>query len=797
MFNNYIKIAFRNLKRHSGYAVINILGLSIGLTTSFIAALFVFDEASYDTFHEDGHRIYRITKSYFNGDKVVETVPFRSYLLSRMEENISAIQSTTSIKPLAGRQIVYLNDTGYKEDRLAFADANFFDFFSFELLQGEKKNALKGLYSVVISEQKAFEYFSDIASPIGKVITIKDAFDGVGFNAKITGIFKDMPENSHFHYDFLISMSTGKAENDRRGIYSFPMKYGYLKLYPSRTIKEVSDLIPAIEKQYAPSFYADYDMHLNPQPLLDIHLKSQKQKEMELNGDIHQVYIFIGVAFLILLIACFNYINLATARAVKKIEEVKLRRAIGANRNQLILQFLVEAMLIAFLALLIAGLLTTVVLPFFNAFSGKLLVLKPDNYQVIAFFVLLTFLVGLFSGIYPARFLSGKNLEQTSTSTKPELLRKGLIVFQFIISSALIVITIVVFDQWKMLSNRQYSFESEEIINVPVTSIKIRESYKVLKEELLRNSNIKTVTGCNKDFISELNSFNGLIIPGHEGYVDMYYASIDSDFFGLYGKKMISGRNFFDYSRDSLDAIIINEAAAKLIGLTPDEALGLTIKVYDGYSPKVIGVVQDFQFQSLHGGLVPMYYQLFQSKEVADHLKVISLNINTNNVNATLAEIESVFKKFDEKALIDYTFLDYDIQLAYNAEQQFSVIFTSITTVAILIACMGVFGITTANTNRRRKELGVRKVLGASILNILLLINKDYLKLIIIANLVGFPIAYMITKYWLQNFTYQIDISASTFILATGFSLLMAILGASFCSVRAATSNPVDSLKTE
>ncbi|MDN5199763.1 ABC transporter permease [Fulvivirgaceae bacterium BMA10] len=801
MIRNYLAIGIRNLRKHNGYASINIFGLAIALTVCFTATLFVFDELSFDRFHKDGDRIYRITKRYFNGDKTVETVPFRSYLLDHMSEDIPAIEGTTSLKPLDEKQIVTHNGKKYGENALTFCDANFFDFFTFDLKLGDAKSALEDPYTLVISESKSKEYFKD-ESPMGEVITIKSAYDGIGFDAKITGVFKDMPGHSHFHFDFLISMATGRVEDERRGIYGFPMKYGYIKLHQGHSIDEVSELIPVIENQYAPDFYATYDMHLFPQSLLDIHLRSQKERELEINGSITHIYVFSAVAILILMIACFNYINLATARAIEKAKEVGVRKTVGAFRYQLITQFLVESIMTALLALLVAIILTALTLPYFNAFSGKALSLGLSQYPIILVFVLISVLVGMASGLYPAvvlsRILPSKVLKSsTGNRNGAQPMRKILVVSQFVISTILIIATLVIFDQWQLFRTQQYSFKTEEILNIPVNSLKIRNSYAALKEELLRNTSIKLVTGCEKDFVSELKSFNGLTVLGREGFVDMYYAMIDADFFEMYGKKIVSGRNFLDYSADSLGGIIINESAAKLIGKKTEEMLGLHVEVYDGYAPKVIGVVEDFQFQSLHGKVVPMYFQLFYTQEVVDHLKVISVKVNTNHILKTLASIEKTFKKFDPDALFDYSFLDYNIKIAYQEEERFAKIFTFITVIAIIIACMGIFGIATAITNQRKKELGVRKVLGASIPQIVLLINKDFVKLVIIANLIAFPIAYLIMKKWLQDFAYQTEIGIVTFIIALFASLGVAILSAGYWSVKAATSNPAEALKTE
>ena len=797
MIKNYFKVSARNLSRHKGYTAINIIGLAVGLAISFVTILFVFDELSYDNFHKDGSRIYRITKRYFDGGKIVETVPFRSYLLDIMGEDISAIESITNLKPFNSKQVVTYAEKTFTENELAFADSNFFDFFSFDLLVGNPRSVLKEPYVVVISESRAIELFGD-KSPLGEVIKIESAYDRVGFDAKVTGIFKDMPQNSHFHYDLLVSMKTGEVENDKRGIYGFPLKYGYLKLFPTHSIDEVSLLIPDIEEQHAPEFYADYDMHLSPQPMLDIHLRSNMEKELETNGDIRHIYVFSAVALVTLLIACFNYINLATARAVEKAKEVGVRKAIGAHRSQLIAQFLTESVLTSFFALVVACVLTILALPSFNAFSGKSLVLGLAQYPIIGFFILTALLVGIFSGIYPAFILSKRAPKHQSTSSNSsQTLRKGLIVLQFTISSLLIVATLVIFDQWEMLRNQRYSFKTEEIINIPVNSLEIRKNYPVIKNDLLKNADIKLVTGCDKDFISKITSFNGFTVPGHDGYIDMYYASIDANFFEMYGKKIIRGRNFVDYSTDSLGGVIINESAARLIGQKPEEILGLEVEVYPGYSPKIIGVVEDFQFQSYHSSVVPMYFQLFYTKEVEDHLKMITIQISTNHVPQTLEIIESTFKRFDEKALFDYSFLDNDIRLAYQSEERFSNILTLITIIAILIACLGTFGITTAVTNQRKKELGMRKVLGASISSIALLINKDFVRLVIIANCFAFPLAYVIMNYWLQNFASQIKLDTSTFLLATMTSLLVVIFGSGFWSIKVATSNPVESLKTD
>mgnify|MGYP000259133318 CR=1 FL=1 len=794
MFKNYCKVGLRNLWKKKAYSAINILGLAIGLAVTCIMTLFVLDEISYDTFHKDGDRIYRVSKQYFNGDKIVETVPFRSYLLDRMAEEIPAIQSTTTLKPFQDNQLIHLGEAIFSEKKLAFADSNFFSFFTFPLLEGRSETVLQAPYTAVISKSKASEYFKG-KSPLGETITIEGAYDKVGFDVKVTGVFEDMPQNSHFRFDFLISMKTGELENDKRGIYSFPMKYGYLKTHPSQDIAEVNELIPAIEKQYAPSFYADYDMHLSASPLFDIHLYSHKERELGRNGDMGQVYLFMAIALLILLIACFNYVNLTTAVATEKAKEIGVRKVAGASRKQLFLQFLTEAGLISYLALLIAIVLIKAILPYFNAFAGKALSIATNDIRMFSIFILLTFLVSIFSGLYPALILSKGQLKQLLSKGGPQTMRKALVILQFSISSILIIASLVIFSQWRMLSNQQYSFHPEQIINVPVNSLKIRDNYPLIKEELLRHAAIVGVAGSNKDFISELRAFNGLTVPGHEGYIDMYYAAIDADFFDLYNKKILKGRNFRDYTTDSLGAIILNESAVRLIGKKTDEALGLKIDVYEGYSPKVLGVVEDFQFQSLHGKVVPMYFQLLHTKEVIDQLKVITVKINSDKISSALKAIEAVIGRFDDEVAFDYSFLEKDIQLAYQREEQFSQLLGLLTIIGILIAGMGIFGITTAVTQQRQKEFGVRKVLGASTWNIALLINKGFVKLVILANVIGFPIAYIATKNWLQDFSTQVEVGPLSFFIALLASLGIAILGSSYWSIKAAVSNPVEAIK--
>ena len=797
MLRSYLKIGFRNLYRHKGHAAIKIFGLSIGLAASFIALLFVLKETSYDKFHQDGDRIYRVSKRYFNGEKIVQSVPFRSYLLDKMSEEIPAIESITTLKPLNDRQIVKIHEGNFTEEKLAFAQSNFFEFFNFDLLHGMKNRVLKEPYYVVLSERKAREYFKD-KSPVGQSITIENAYDKTGFNAEVSGVFSDMPENSHFQFDILISMKTGEIENEKRGIYSFPLKYGYLKLAPSHTITDVDHLIPKIEDKYGPSFFSAYDMHLETQAFHDIHLHSAKEKELEVNGDMSQLYLFVAIAMLILFMACFNYVNLTTATAAQRNKEIGVRKTYGARSGQLVSQFLVEAGLTYFLALLLAAGLTVTVLPHFNAiFNGKI-TLEIDQYGAIIAFLGIGTFVSIISGIYPALVLSRKSPKITITSKRETLImRKGLTVLQFGISCVLIVATLVIFSQWKMLSKQKYSFNSEEIINIPVNSLKIRNSYATLKKELLQYPAVKTLTASNKDFISELKSFNGLTIDGKEGFLDIYYATIDADFFALYQKKIVSGRNFTDYSSDSLGGIILNESAAKLLGERPESVLGMKIEVYEGYAPNVIGVVEDFQFQSLHEHVVPMYFQLAQSKDVLDQLKVISVKVDTDRIPEMLGVIESTFKKFDQEALFEYSFLDDGIQLAYLQEKRFSKLLAIFTIIGIIIAAMGILGITIAVTQQRRKEFGVRKVLGASVWNIAWLINLDFLKLVMLANVLGLPLAYWLMNQWLQNFAHQIEIGISVFLATIFISVLIVVSGSAYGSVRAAISNPAASIRHE
>ncbi len=798
MLHHYLRLAIRNLRKQKSYSLVNLFGLSVALVIALLVSLYISHEFSYDNFHEDSNRIYRVTKSYFNGDKKVETVPFRSYLLEHIRDEITGVESTTTLKPFSGNQVIQHQDKTISESHITFVEDNFFDFFNFDLIQGNKKSVLSKPYTVVISSSQAQAVFPS-QTAVGKEITIKEAFSGRQFVASVTGVFADMPENSHMHFDYLVSMATGEIENKKERIYSFPLKYGYLKLSPGVEIAAVAEQIPKIEEAYAPRFYATHDMHLHPQPLASIHLQSNMENELETNGDVRQVYLLVGIAGLILMIAFFNYINLTIANSSLREKEVGLRKSIGAFRKQLIGQFLTESFLNTTAALFVAIILTYFLLPNFNAFTGKTLALSGQQIETIALLAGIVLLAGLLSGFYPALILTKV---KPATAMKSKGIGKGgmiprrlLVTLQMGVAVFLMIITVVVFKQWKMLQSSKFSFNTEDIINIPVSSLTLRDNYQVLKQELLQNADVLAITGSNKNFISPLTSFNGLTVPGHEDFVNIYRAVVDADFFSLYNKKFISGRNFVDHSTDSLNSIIINQSAAKLVGVGPEEIIGMKVKWGDDdYTSEIIGVVEDFQFQSMHSRIVPMHFQTFHSQRLADHLKVITIKLDSKNFASTLAQIESTFKKLDEKALFSFSILDYEIGEAYQKELRFGQIFMGATFFSLLLAALGIFGIAASSTSLRRKEISIRKVLGASFLRVLFSVNREFVVLALAANIFAWPLAYLLSEKWLSNFAYKVDISTAVFISTLGTSLTIAILTALFWTYRSAAANPTKAL---
>ena len=810
MIRNYLKIAIRNLLKYRFISSINLFGLTMGLTCCLLILTFILHELSYDKYQPNADRVYRVTRSFNNPETGaislnLSTVapPFGPLLqndFKEIEEMTRVLQNgTTAIR--YGDKIV-------NEENVFFADDKFFNFFKATVTKGNPQRALGDPYSVMMTEEIARKYFGN-EEPINKVIKINL---GNYFDFKVTGIYKPFPSNTHFHPDVMLSFNTLNdaliygAEGLRTnfGNNSF---FTYIRLPQNYEPKKLIAQFPAFVDRNMPRgngpFKPSQGTKLDLQKLTDIHLTSHTDYEAEENGDIKRVYVFSAIALFILLIACINYMNLSTARSTLRAREIGIRKTVGAQRKEIIIQFLSESVLISWIAILLAFGLAWLVVPGLNKLSAQNLdITILLKWQILVPILLVPFVVGILSGLYPAIFMSSfqpvKVLKGFLKTGKGNIsFRQVLVTLQFAISIILIIATTIVFNQMRYMQQKSLGFDKEHIITLPYVS-ELNDKYDAFRTELLTNSNIKNVGRSSRIPTGRLLDAMGARMMKGDSLApvtaNIKYVAADQDFISTYGVKVVAGR---DFSRDfSLDtsAFLINEAAARVLDFkTNEEAIGKDFG-YGNRKGKIIGVFNDFHFESMHQKIVPLILLVPRN---ANNYGRMSVKLSGAGMPSTLAGIENTWKKFLPETPYQFTFLDENFKRLYDAEQQQKKIFTTFAVLAIIIACLGLFGLSAFAISQRIKEIGIRKVMGADIRTIVTLLSKDFLILVGIAALIAFPVAWYAMDNWLKDFAYRINIQWWVFILAGVIAALIAFLTVSFQAIKAAIANPVKSLRTE
>jgi putative ABC transport system permease protein len=807
MIRNYFKIAFRNLKKYRFISFINLSGLTIGLTCCLLILAYILNELSYDKYNKNAGRIYRVTRSFNNQDGVVSlnlstiAPAFGPYLLT----DFSDIQKMTRLYPQGTTSIRY-RDKLFNEPEVFFADENLFDVFTEKVIAGNPKTALAEPYSIMMTEEMAKKYFGD-EDPMNKMLRLSNQF-----NLKVTGIYKKFPGNSHIHPSILISFSTLNdtavygAEYLRTswGNNSF---FTYLLMPENYPVQNMVKQFPSFVDRHMPhTMYNGKNpsqfTKLGLQKLTDIHLRSHTDYEAEANGDISRVYIFSSIALFILLIACINYMNLSTARSALRAREIGIRKVIGARKKELILQFLSESVLICWFALLMALLLTWLALPWLNKISGQQIFISSlFKWQILIPLFLSPFAVGILSGIYPALFMASfqpiKTLKGLFKATGGISFRKVLVVSQFAISIVLIITTAIVFQQLHYMQNKSLGFNKERILIFSYNN-DLSKNYQAFRDELLRNSSFKNIS-CSSRIPSGrlLDNMGAATLSGDSlrpTTTDIKYVAIDYDFIPTYGIQMASGRNFSrDYGTDTA-SYILNEAAINALGWTRQNAIGKDFQ-YGRRKGHIIGVVRDFHFESMHQQISPMVLLMFPP--YINNFNEVSAKIAGTNITAALNHLETTWRKILPDQPYQFNFLDEKFDKLYQSEQKQGTIFVTFACIAIFIASLGLFGLSAFTITQRVKEIGVRKVLGANVGSIVTLLSKDFLKLVLIAAVLAFPIAWFAMYNWLKDFAYRISIQWWVFMLAGMIAALIALVTVSFQAIKAATANPVKSLRTE
>ena len=811
MIKNYVRSAWRNITRHKFISFINIFGLTVGLTCCLLILSYIINERSYDKYNKNANDIYRVTRIFYSGNGVESlhlsaiAPAFGPLLPAAFPE----IKKMTRLLPNGTTALRY-KDKLFNEENAFFADENLFAFFNTPVVKGDPHTALLEPYSIMLTEAMAKKYF-DNADPMNKTIML----DNIKHEFKVTGIFKPFPANSHLHPEILMSFNTLRdtavyGEKQLRTSYSNNSFYTYLLLPTGYDIKRMENRLPEFLDKYVrlQGMPGNVKTHqatkLTIQKLTDIHLHSHLDDEIEPNGDIKRVYIFSAVALFILLIACINYMNLSTARSALRAKEIGIRKVIGAQRKEIIGQFLTESVLITWVAMLLAILLTWFLLPVINRLSGQQLSFNAlSQWQITVPLVALPFLVGLVSGIYPALFMSSfipvKVLKGILNVGPANIsLRKVLVVVQFSISIILIVATTIVFQQLSYIQNTSLGFNKEHVLTTAYIRT-LNSQYESFRTDLLKNPAIKNVGRSSRIPSGRLLDESGAqILEGGSMQrikVDLKFITTDYGFIPTYGMQMASGRNFSRAFSTDTNNYIINEAAVRALGWkTAQNALDKDL-AYGGIKGKVIGVVKDFHFESLHQPIIPLLFQLPSVRN--SFYNRLSIKIDGNNIQSAINTLQATWHKYLPETPFDYTFLDERFGKLYKSEQQQGTLFTIFSCIAIFIACLGLFGLSAFTITQRVKEIGVRKVLGASVPQIVTELSKDFLKLVLIAAIIAFPIAWYAMNKWLMDFAFRINIGLWVFAMAGIIALIIAFATISFQSIKAALTNPVKSLRSE
>ena len=811
MFKNYLKIAWRNLRKNRVFSFINIFGLSLGLASFLLIALYVADELSYDRFHEHADRIYRVNSDMRMGETDLHLAQSSDPMGEALLNEFPQVENFVRLYNNDGAKLIRHGQQFLNETRVAHADSTLFDVFTLPVVAGSSKEALTKPNTVVISRSSAERYFGTPQAAIGQTLETDDA--GQTFY-EVTAVFEDLPEQSHFNIDFFFSMANVDYPFGNYGSHNF---YTYLLLregadpaeFPTKFESYIRKYLEPMLREYLDtdleSFRASGNrIEYTLMPLTDIHLHSDRSAEISPSGDIQNIYIFALAALFVLVIACVNFMNLSTARSAKRAKEVGIRKTLGTGKRELVRQFLTESVMLAFIALLLAVGLCWLALSWFNGISGKVLeitdLLQP---AYLIFLLLLPLLVGTLAGLYPAFFLAAfkpvivlKGLGGGGGKSESRL-RSALVVFQFAASIILIVGTLVIYNQLEYIRNARVGFDREQVVVVNTEGMS-QNTRSAFKNDIASLAGVRSATFAG--YLPVANSSRGDTsfsmdpVMTENSIFNMQIWRTDYDYIPTMGMELLEGRNFSpEFGSDSL-AVIINERAAELMG----EANPIGKKIYHmdpdfetSVAYTVIGMVRDFNFESLRQNVGPLAMWLGRN-DWRTAFRVVPADLEN-----TLAQIEARFTEMAPGMPFSYDFLDESFDQMYRQEQRMGKVALSFAVLAILIACLGLFGLVTYVAERRTKEIGIRKVLGASLPNILTLLSRDFLKLVAIAFLIGCPIAWWGMDRWLQDFAYRTPIGVWIFVVAGVAAIGIALVTVGFKAVKAGMVNPINSLRTE
>ena len=803
MFKNYLAVGLRNLLRYKGYSTINVLGLAIGIACCILIMLYVQDELSYDQHHEKRDRIYRLAESATVAGRPIEAAVTPPPWAPVLAEENPEIEQITRIRPPGSRWLIRYEEKRFYEKDFVFADSSVFNIFTIPLVQGNANAVLAEPHAVVLSESMAEKYFGN-ENPIGKVITGDDLY-----SFTVTGIMRDMPGNAHFRFDFLASyasLAPNKLYNEPSTMQSQGFNhdlYTYLLLREGSVPEDLERKFPGFLDKHVGDQLKGTGIVARPflQPLTDIHLHSSLEAEIGPNSDIRYVYIFSSLAVFILLIACVNFMNLSTARSARRAQEVGIRKVLGAQRHQLIRQFTGESILFSLIALVMALVLVQLLLPQFNLLSGKTLQMDYLSTWLAPALVAIALLTGIVAGGYPAFILSSFRPVAVLTGAlkagaSQSLLRKILITFQFIVSIVMIIGTVVVLDQLEYMQNKNLGFDEENVVVVRLPDAEATKGYPAYKNAVLQYPEILNVSTSTAVPGSQ-PSLNLVSPEGVQADQSPVYQVIwtDFDFIETLGIEMSAGRSFSRAFGSDSTACLINEATARSLGW--ENPIGKTIRMGGSSETnppfEVIGIMNNFHNKSLHQPIEPLMVLL-----VTEAVPLMQIRIQGNGVSRGFEILQDEWRKtYPSHPAMDYSFLDEDLEQLYLAEQRLGSVFVAGAVLSILIACMGLLGLSSFMAEQRTREIGVRKVLGATITNVILLLSRDFTKLIALAFVIGAPVGYYAMQTWLGDFPYRVEPGPGVYAFAGLAALIIAWLTVGYQAFKAAASNPADALHGE
>jgi putative ABC transport system permease protein len=802
MFKNYFKVSVRNLWKNKGFSSINIFGLATGIACSLVIFLFVKDEKSYDHFHKNAGNIYRVVKDFVNDDgSLIPDATTPSPLAPAMQTEMPEVASVTRVRPNWGRSyLIKYGDKKIAEEKLYGVDSSFFDVFTFPFLQGNSGSVFKDVNSIVLTETSARKIFGN-ESPLGKAVNV-DAFGDM----MVSGVMKDVPSNSHFHFNYLVSYRKQPGNTPQLTNWNGYNDYTYVKTKPGTNVSSFVKKIQALNDRNVEKSYSNFYV----QPVKDIHLTSNLKWELEPNGDKQYVYIFTLIALFITLIAGINYMNLATAKASIRAKEIGVRKVAGALRGSLINQFLIESVITCLIASVIAIIIAQFLMPVVNEITGKQMSLfeGPGLLYAMGGSLLLGIVAGFFPALYlssvkPISVLKGLKLNERGALS----LRKVLVVVQFTISIVLIIGAVVISQQMHYLRSAKLGLDTDQVVVIKNAGFLSPSDMSAFKNEIRQITGVKDVTASNGMLPGQFST-SRVSLKGSTKQQQVNFIGVDFNFLDVMDIKIKEGRGFSEkFLGDTLNngipggpleqtigSIILNETAIKELNLA--SPIGKQILWgNDGdtnYYVNVVGVIKDFHFTSLRNEIKP--FAFFANPRAQGAMLV---KLSGNNIQASLAQIQNRWKKFPSDRALDYSFLDETFASLYKAESRFQKVFVSLVILGIIIACLGLLGLATFAAQQRVKEIGIRKVLGASIVSIVQLLSKDFLKLVLIAFVIALPVGWYATNRWLQDFAYRIDVKWWVFLLAGINAVAIAFFTISFQTIKAAISNPVKSLRTE